>query len=471
MSVTLPADVILAKNKLYQSGSIIELLEWQVSETSETVRLANSNEDINWDSYTWSKFWFEGGDHTDTGGDKPEEIQIKVSAVDKVVQGYLEELDAGGVGDTVIYRRIHTEHLNSAFLTATYEILNIDAGPNNEWVIFDLGQENLFLNQFPAHVTSRDLCRWKPSDTTICPYTNSASCSRSFNDCVWLGQESVFGGQPGIPGGIFNIESFRSLFVVSYLDAKLNKIGAIKTLAFDAVIGGVQRTYFDAIIIPGDKSQSVSIDALVNKAQTGIANLDALINEVVEKTIGIDAKLNAVNSTIETVFDAVLYGEVIVQIDSYLNKTQISTTNLDALIGEGGTAQFFIDAIILLTQTTTSLDATLKKTYTETTSIDAVLYGVKSINLDALIQSISNLNIFSADAYLQKTQTSTSDFDAKLNISGQTIIAGIDGQLYASNSYYEEIKFDAILYGDFVEQPGGGVIEEPGGGDYVEEPN
>ena len=219
MSVTLPADVILEKNKLYQSGSFIELLEWQMSETGETLRVANSNEDIYWGSETWSKFWFEGGNVNDSGGDKAETLQIRVSAIDKVVQEYLEELDAGGIGDTVIYRRVHTDHLTeSAFLVATYELLNIDAGPNNEWVIFDLGQENLFLNQFPAHTTSRDLCRYKPSDTDICQYVNSALCSRTFDDCLWLSQESVFGGQPGIPGGIFDIESIRSLYETTSID-------------------------------------------------------------------------------------------------------------------------------------------------------------------------------------------------------------------------------------------------------------
>lgn len=470
MSVTLPADVILEKNKLYQSGSYVELFEWQISETSETLRVANYNEDFIWDGYTWSKFWFEGGDVSDTGGDKAETLQIRVSAVDKVVQEYLEELDAGGIGDTIIYRRVHSEYLGSAFLTATYEILNIDAGPNNEWVVFDLGQENLFLNQFPAHVTSRDLCRWKPSDTTVCPYTNSSSCSRSFDDCIWLGQESVFGGQPGIPGGIFNIESFRSLFITSSLDAKLHKTGLIKTLSFDAVIGGVERTYLDAIIIPGDKSQSVEIDALINASKTFTTSLDTLINEVIEKTLGVDSLLKSVDNLSQTSLDAVIYGEIAIQIDSQLSEAKTSTTNLDAIIRSDKSAEFFIDAIILLTQTTTALDATLKKQYTETTAFDAVIYGNKIVSIDGLIQSISNLNTVAADAYLQKTLESTSSLDAKLN-GEESVIIGLDGQLYESSSYYEEIKFDAILYGDFVEQPGGGAIEEPGGGDYVEEPN
>jgi len=471
VSVTLPADVILSKNKLYQNAAFVELFEWQISETREVLRVANYNEDFLWSGETWSKFWFEGGDVSDTGGDKSETLQIRVSAVDKVVQEYLEELVAGGIGDTVIYRRVHSEYLTTAFLTATYEILNIDAGPNNEWVVFDLGQENLFLNQFPAHVTSRDLCRYKPSDTDICPYVNSASCSRSFDDCIWLGQESIFGGQPGIPGGIFNVESFRSLYITSALDAKLNKPGITKTFVFDAVIGGVQRTYFDAIIIPGDKSQTLAVDALINKVQTSTLSLSALINETIERTLGIDAQLEALSTVTQVSLDAVIYGVLTIQIDSYLSKEQTSTLSIDGLIEEDKTAQFFIDAIILLTQSSTSLDSILQKRYTKETSIDAILYGLKQTNLDALIRSVGNLETFDIDAYLQKIYTKTTSLDAKFNVSEQTIFAGIDAQLYGVDSYYEETKLDAILFGDFIEQPGGGAIEEPGGGGFVEEPS
>ena len=70
---------------------------------------------------------------------------------------------------------------------------------------FTLGQENFFLNQFPANVFRRNVCRYRPSATAVCPYVNNSACKRTFANCIFLGQESVFGGQPGIPGGVFNL--------------------------------------------------------------------------------------------------------------------------------------------------------------------------------------------------------------------------------------------------------------------------
>ena len=206
--LTIPADIILEKNKLFTGDAFVELLEWQISETSATVRIANYSEDITWGGYTWTKFRFEGGGEEDSGGDSAEIVTVKVSAVDKVIQGYLETLTTGGIGDTVIYRRVHTSDLSlGAAISATFEIVDVDAGPSTEWVTFTLGQENFFLRQFPANVYRRNVCRYRPTMTAVCEYTNNVACKRTFVNCVFLGQESVFGGQPGIPGGAFNLPS------------------------------------------------------------------------------------------------------------------------------------------------------------------------------------------------------------------------------------------------------------------------
>jgi len=209
--LTIPADIILQKNKLFSGYAFFELLEWQVSELSQTVRLVNNNEDVSWGGYTWTKFYFEGGGESDTGGDSSVELTVNVSAVDRVIQGYLEQLTNGGVGDTAIYRRVHSNYLNlAAAITSSYEILDIDAGPDNEWVVFNLGQENFFLSQFPANVFRRYICRYMPWMTDVCPYTDSSTCNRTFGRCITLGQTSVFGGQPGIPGGAFNVSDVLS---------------------------------------------------------------------------------------------------------------------------------------------------------------------------------------------------------------------------------------------------------------------
>ena len=254
--LTIPADIILEKNKLYSSEAFVELLEWQ--KTGGTVRIANYNENITWGGYTWTRFRFDGGGEQDTGGDSAETITIKVSAIDKVIQGYLESLTNGGIGDTVIYRRVHTSDLTlGAALSATFEIVDVDAGPSSEWVTFTLGQENFFLSQFPANVFRRNVCRYRPSMTAVCPYVNNALCDRTFSDCVYFGQQAVFGGQPGIPGGAFNLPPITdrgSIAAISSLSGVLTRVSRAVSgslSAISTVTGDLFFEPFEAKILAG----------------------------------------------------------------------------------------------------------------------------------------------------------------------------------------------------------------------------
>ena len=293
--LSIPADIILEKNKLYSSESFVELLEWQISETSATVRIANYNENIVWGGYTWTRFRFDGGGEQDTGGDSAETITVKVSAVDKVIQGYLETLTNGGIGDTVVYRRVHTSDLTlDAALSATFEIVDVDAGPSSEWVTFTLGQENFFLSQFPANVFRRNVCRYRPTLTAVCSYVNNALCNRTFASCVHFGQQSVFGGQPGIPGGAFNLPlTWTGIKSTVGLDALLFRGFGSSSMTLDAVLIEVasSTTTLDALLL-GSKSSSAGIDALLITEPTyKFHALDALLLKSSTVSMGIDAIL------------------------------------------------------------------------------------------------------------------------------------------------------------------------------------
>jgi len=294
--LSIPADIILEKNKLYSSEAFVELLEWQISETGTTVRIANYNENITWGGYTWTRFRFDGGGEEDTGGDSAETITVKVSAIDKIIQGYLEELTNGGIGDTVIYRRVHTSNLAlSAALSATFEIVDVDAGPSSEWVTFTLGQENFFLSQFPANVFRRNVCRYRPTLTSVCSYVNNVLCNRTFAACVHFGQQSVFGGQPGIPGGVFNLP--------------LVWTGIKSTVGLDAILVtglGSSTTVLDAILI-GEINSTASLDALLLEAKVSSSSLDAiLVTGLGSSSTVLDAQIFEA-STLTPVIDALIY--------------------------------------------------------------------------------------------------------------------------------------------------------------------
>ena len=460
--LTIPADIILEKNKLYSGDSFVELLEWQISETGETVRVANYNEDVYWGHNTWSKFRFEGGGETDSGGDSAETIQINVSAIDRVIQGYIETLTNGGIGDTVIYRRVHSAHLElGAAITASFSIVDIDAGPSNEWVTFNLGQENFFLSQFPANVFRRDVCRYRPSQTDVCPYVNNPVCSRSFDNCIYLDQESVFGGQPGIPGGVFNILSIRELLKQLSIDAKLSIADQTKSTSLDARLYSI-----------GSYDEATKLDAIL-RAEGLDVSLDAIIESLVTKTASLDAKLNVSGQASTSSIDAVLFGSLETTLDAQLKYVggkpgEPLNTSIDSWIFKTETAQTSLDAIILLTEAETKLDALIQSEGEQSTlSLDAVLYGLRSFSIDAQLEKADNTTASYIDVFLKKTYQSATSIDAKLN-GEQVSTTDIDALLYSIGSYSESTVMDAMLYGEFIEDTTGDAIGDTDG-DLIED--
>ena len=203
--LSIPSELIAEKNKLFASGAFLELLEIQMSELSETLRIVNNNEDIIYNGYTWQKFQFEPADFSESQEGETSRIVVKVSNVLRVTQGYIEQTDDGLIGDTVVYRLIHSQHLDvAAAITQYFTVQKVEC--DELWAHFTLGAENFFLNRFPLHTHSKNICRYEEFGGTACGYSGSETeCNRTFARCIELGNQARFGGQPGLPGGFFDV--------------------------------------------------------------------------------------------------------------------------------------------------------------------------------------------------------------------------------------------------------------------------
>lgn len=203
--LSLPSDLIAEKNKLYSTGSFIELIEIQSTTLGSTIYLANNNEDTTWNGRTWQRFRFESGEFSESDEGETQAVRINVSNISRIVQGYVEQTSNGLIGDIIVYRLIHKDHPTSdAAIENTFTIL--DCQCNDMWVTFTLGMQNFYLQRFPAHVFSRKICRYEVFKNTACGYSGaSTSCNRTFETCISLSNSSRFGGQPAIPGGVFDV--------------------------------------------------------------------------------------------------------------------------------------------------------------------------------------------------------------------------------------------------------------------------
>jgi phage-related protein len=203
--LSIPAELIAKKNALYQSGAVIELLEIQISESAQTLRLTSNDEDVEWSGYTWTRFPFRGGEVSESSdGDLPR-LDVQVSNVSRVMQGYIEQTENGLVGDTVIYRLVHSNHLDQdPYLTETFEIVGTRC--DVVWVTFTLGAENFLFRRFPLNTFKRNVCRWRQFKGTQCGYMGAATtCDRKLSTCIGYANEARYGGFPGLLDGFFDV--------------------------------------------------------------------------------------------------------------------------------------------------------------------------------------------------------------------------------------------------------------------------
>ena len=207
MPLTISTALIKEMNKLDSAYSVHELVEIQLSESSATLRYNIGNESVVWDGATWEPMAIRPGPAKETlDGDLPT-VTIEISNAGRAIQGEIEDTENGLVGDSIIIRAVSGQNpADGAFVTLNYEILEIECNP--QWCSFKLGCENFYFMRFPRNILKRNVCRYKTFKGNLCGYGGAvASCDRTFDTCISLNNSSAFGGQPGIPGGGFNVST------------------------------------------------------------------------------------------------------------------------------------------------------------------------------------------------------------------------------------------------------------------------
>ena len=198
--VDIPVDVDAELDTTFgESGHMVDLFEIWYSDTA-CLRYANDAANVMWNDKLWSKMPMEPGDYSE--GDGHDKFRIRISNIDGTIEELMDAND-GFVGATAFYRYVHTGY-RSLLISREYEILT--SVPSPEWVEFECGWKSIYSEVFPSHTFSSNLCRYHPHQTDVCSYVNSLSCDRTFGNCISLGRSAYFGGQPGLPGAVINVE-------------------------------------------------------------------------------------------------------------------------------------------------------------------------------------------------------------------------------------------------------------------------
>lgn len=179
--------------------ALIRLFEFNYNEDN-WLYFTDADIDITYDNNTYTKFPITIDKITETKEGTLPRLSIKISNVSKYIGGYVEDYD-GFRGKKVIIRTCFLSTLNTS--DHIIDKLNIDSVNIDALnVTFSCTPIFSILNvTLPYRKFSRNFCMWKFKGDECCYNGSDTICNKSFSDCKSKGNQSRFGGFPGVPGG------------------------------------------------------------------------------------------------------------------------------------------------------------------------------------------------------------------------------------------------------------------------------
>lgn len=200
MSKTLPAALILEKNKISTNSAWLLLAEITMLD-STVVRLARNSDDITFEGNTYTAFPFEV-DTINIDKEKIPTITLKVSNVTRLLQTYLEAQE-GLVGATVrlivVNSTDYTADLSD--LELSYNVTETSADAT--YIALTLGMPNPLNKRFPLYRYAANHCNWVGRFKGVeCQYAGAeTACNGTLTRCRELSNSVHFGGFIGLGKG------------------------------------------------------------------------------------------------------------------------------------------------------------------------------------------------------------------------------------------------------------------------------
>ena len=182
-----------------EGEALVRLFEFNYTD-DEWLYFTDADIDITYNNHTYSRFPISVDKVTETKEGTLPRLSIKISNVSKYIGGYVEDYD-GFRGKKVIIRTCFLSTLNTS--DHIIDKLNIDSVNIDALnVTFSCTPIFSILNvTLPYRKFSRNFCMWKFKGDECCYNGPDTVCNKSFSDCKSKGNQSRFGGFPGVPGG------------------------------------------------------------------------------------------------------------------------------------------------------------------------------------------------------------------------------------------------------------------------------
>lgn len=198
MPISISTAAVQEKNKLSSNGVFVLLLELHYDEVNDPIYICWNTVDVIWNGHTYTAMPFELGDLNETKEAELPTVTLGVWDIGRVLTPHLHQF-GGGVGTLAYIRVINTALSESTALREeVFSITEVAVDSQNK-IQFTLGAENLMTYRSPKNRFLKAHCRYKVFKGAYCGYSGSESdCDRTFSRCKALGNQSRFGGFPGV---------------------------------------------------------------------------------------------------------------------------------------------------------------------------------------------------------------------------------------------------------------------------------
>jgi len=193
---TLPPEIVQELQRLHQPSALIELLDIAIPDGSH-LRLANYTDDVVFGGNTYYKFNFDFPGLTEDSKGSVVGIELKVSNVDGVIQGYMQQYQ-GGVGFEVVLYLVNSAYLESDYAELTWEFSITASGFDEKWATFQIGAPNLLRRQCPPDEYTADHCPFIYADVRCGHAQDNVPCDYTLAGCRGKGNSPRYGGEMGL---------------------------------------------------------------------------------------------------------------------------------------------------------------------------------------------------------------------------------------------------------------------------------
>jgi phage-related protein len=203
--IALSNTAILEKNYIFSKEVWIPLLTLSNKSKSVVYRICPHTTNITFNGNTFYYFPCKVEDFTESKDGSIPSTTIKVSNVERIIGGWIDQDPDLGVAWDIQVEMILTSTYESGIAEYTYDFVSTSASVNDEEVTLTCGIRNPMRVAFPPHRMFTDTCphRFKG---VVCGYSGTdTSCGKTLADCreKFSGGTIPFGGFPAISSSGF----------------------------------------------------------------------------------------------------------------------------------------------------------------------------------------------------------------------------------------------------------------------------